>query len=365
MVKLHVGTGVRQQIFNIHKALLCSQSSHFAVYFNSNINLRSHSSSRQKELFFSSDDPTIFGLIVDWLCRGSIPGILSSNPTLLQAKTSTPPILQSQVHELLKLIANISKIKLGEFFKAPVAEIWPYYKEEYKKVIRNEIDLRTILTKLSTNKYPTLDALKADFDLMYDNAVMFNGDPKHLVARTAEKIRSKVFEKVASFGQNSGPLPQTLSKIREPETHLGRDTQQEARHTLHQILCLAEKFSFKALFNHGITILIQLYKLYSLYPSSDTISYIYKNTEKGSKFRHYIARAIAHMAMSKPSCEQGTTEAIWKVLTTNGNEGLGEDVIELLRGQNGIKVEDAENVPACEYHYHDEGESMPCPWAGV
>ena len=370
MVKIHVGAGATQRTFNIHKELLCSQSSFFATYFSSSTNLPNYSSSgHEEDLFFPSDDPTIFALIIQWLYRGSIPGILSSNPTRLQAKTPTPPILQSQVHSLLTLITKISKLKLGEFFRAPVAEIWPCYAEEYKQVIRNEIDLRTILSKLSTNKYPTLDVLEADFDVMYDNAVVFNGDPTHIVARAAGKIRSRVFEKVASFNQQhigALPLPQTPRKNNTMEQQQERDTQQEARHTLHKLLCMAEKFSFKQLFNAAITTLLHLYKIYSLYPSSDTISYIYTHTAPGSKFRHYIARAVAHMVVSKPGCEQGSTGEIWKVLTMEGNEELGEEVIGVLRGRNGKWVEDAESVGVCEeYHYHDEGERVPCPWGGV
>jgi hypothetical protein len=366
MIKILVGTGGTQQTFNIHKALLCSQSSFFASYFSSNSNIGIHKSSSR--LVFPSDDPTIFFLIVQWLYRGSIPGILSSNPTVLQAKTPTTPILQSQVHSLFALITKISKLKLAEFFRAPVAEIWPCYAEEYKQVIRNEIHLRIILQKLSSNKYPTLDALKADFDLMYDNAVIFNGDPQHLVARAAGEIRSRVFEKVDSFNQQQhiGPLPQTPRKNIKREQQQERDTQQELRHTLHKLLCLAEKLTFASLFNHAITFLIHLYKKYPIYPSSDTISYIYTHTENGSKFRHYIARAVAHMVVSKPGCEHGSTEMIWKILIMEGNEGLGEEVVGVLRGRNGGRVEEAESVGVCEeYHYHNEGERVSCLWAGV
>jgi hypothetical protein len=369
MVKIHVGTGATQQTFDIHKALLCSQSSFFASCFSSNSNIDIHKPSSR--LVFPSDDPTIFSLVVQWLYRGSIPGILPSNFTLLQVntKTETPPILQSQVHSLLALITKISKLKLGEFFRAPVAEIWPYYADEYKEVIRNEIDLRTILQKLSTNKYPTLDAVKADFDLMYENAVVFNGDPIHIVARAAGEIRSKVFDKIASFNQQhigALTLPQTPRKDNTMEQQQERDMQQEVRHTLHKLICLAEKFSFSNLFNHCITTLLHLYKIHSLYPSADTISYIYTHTEPGSKIRHYIARAVAHMVVSKPGCEQGSTEMIWKVLKMEGNEGLGEEVIGVLRGRNGGRVEDAESVRVCEeYHYHGEGERVSCLWAGV
>jgi hypothetical protein len=372
MVKVQVGTGVTKHTFNIHKALPCSQSSFFTSYFNSTTDLPNHSSSTFEEyIFFSSDDPTIFALIVQWLYHGSTLGILSLNPILLQVntKTETPPILQSQVHSLLALITKIWKLKLGEFFRAPVSEIWPCYTEEYKQVIRNEIDLRTTLQKLSTNKYPTLDALKPDFDLMYDNAVWFNGDPTHKVARAAGEIRSRVIEKVASFNQpeqiGAPPLPQTPRKTNIKEEQPERDTQQELRHTLHKLSCMAEKFSFKQLFNAAIATLLHVYKIYSLYTSSDTISYVWTHTEPGSKFRHYIARAVAHMVVSKPGCEHGSTGEIWRDLM-EGNEGLGEEVVGVLRERNGVRVEDAESVGVCkEYHYHEEGERMPCLWGGV
>jgi len=56
----------------------------------------------------------------------------------------------------------------------------------------------------------------------------------------------------------------------------------------------------------------------------------------------------------------------WKILIMEGNEGLGVEVVGVLRGRNGGRVEEAESVGVCEeYHYHDEGERVPCPWGGV
>jgi hypothetical protein len=113
--------------------------------------------------------------------------------------------------------------------------------------------------------------------------------------------------------------------------------------------------------------LIPLYKAHRLYPSFDTISYIYSNTVAGSKLRLYVARALAHMIVSKPPDAQGEgrelgvrTEWIWDVMKEN--EELGVEMLRELRGKNGVSVGEAEDAGGCEYHWH--GEAEVCPLAG-
>lgn len=64
-------------------------------------------------------------------------------------------------------------------------------------------DLRTIRSKLDTDKYDSVDAWEADMDLMIDNAIKFNGSESE-VGQIAHRLRSKMREVVAPLRSSSG-----------------------------------------------------------------------------------------------------------------------------------------------------------------
>ncbi|PQE30033.1 hypothetical protein CJF32_00009453 [Rutstroemia sp. NJR-2017a WRK4] len=117
------------------------------------------------------------------------------------------PISHHQTREITRILKNVLKTQAGKNFKAPVAVLWPAFAEAYAARIPNEIDLGTMEKKLRNGNYKTINDLKADLDLLYDNAVTFNGED-HLVATAANDVRMSMFEKLA----NLPPEPPAVAK---------------------------------------------------------------------------------------------------------------------------------------------------------
>jgi len=358
VIILHIGISSSQRRFQVHKSLLSSNSPLWADYFSS----LPDPEQDLTDLDFVDEDPSIFALLVEWLYHGSIPSLPS--PSFPLTQTTIPSTHKTQ---LLKTLTKIAKTQLGQPFRAPVSEIWPEYADRYAEKIELPIDLSTILSKLQADKYATIDELKSEFDLLYNNAVLFNG-LNHSVTSTAIKLRAKVLEKIEAIETvEQVPASPQLSNIRDSVREGGGETNRELRHTLQKLICLSECYRFDALSAICMDALIPLYKAHRLYPSSDTISYIYSNTVAGSKLRLYVARALAHMIVSKAPDAQGEgrelgvrTEWIWDVMKEN--EELGVEVLGNLRGKNGVLVGEAEDAGCCEYHWH--GEAEVCPLAG-
>ena len=62
---------------------------------------------------------------------------------------------------------------------------------DYPDVIQNPMDLGTVLTKLEKREYQTIDSLRADLDLIWDNACKYNMQESE-VAADANKMRTLV-----------------------------------------------------------------------------------------------------------------------------------------------------------------------------
>ena len=74
----------------------------------------------------------------------------------------------------------------------PVALQIPTYHDIIPK--KDARDLRTIRSKLETDKYDSIDAWEADMHLMVDNAIKFNGlesDVGQVALRMRDKIREE------------------------------------------------------------------------------------------------------------------------------------------------------------------------------
>lgn len=79
--------------------------------------------------------------------------------------------LKSRVGQLCYKITNdIFDNKVSFHFREPVAS------QEYKNLIKNPMDLGTIKKKIKSNQYSGFDSWKHDMDLIYSNAVEFNGE---------------------------------------------------------------------------------------------------------------------------------------------------------------------------------------------
>lgn len=92
-------------------------------------------------------------------------------------------------------ILLLTTFSLSSFvFRVPVdpvlLEIPTYFDVIPRKDTR---DLGTIKQKLDTDKYDTVDALKADFDLMIHNAFLFNGVDSE-VGQIATAVKKRFYE---------------------------------------------------------------------------------------------------------------------------------------------------------------------------
>ena len=83
--------------------------------------------------------------------------------------------LKSRIGQLCSKITNdIFDNKVSLYFREPVAS------QEYKNLIKNPMDLGTIKKKIKSNQYTGFDGWKHDMDLIYSNAVEFNGEDSEI-----------------------------------------------------------------------------------------------------------------------------------------------------------------------------------------
>jgi len=112
------------------------------------------------------------------------------------ALSEVVPISPYQSKEIIKILKAVAKTKDGKNFRAPVRTLWPNFADQYAAKIPNEIDLATMETKVREGKYAAMSDFKADVQLLYDNALTFNGDP-HLVTKAADAVRQAILEKAS------------------------------------------------------------------------------------------------------------------------------------------------------------------------
>jgi transcription initiation factor TFIID subunit 2 len=101
----------------------------------------------------------------------------------------------------------------------PIALGIPQYHEIIPK--KDARDLKTIRTKLDSDRYETADSFEADLDLMVDNAITFNGEDSE-VGLVAVKMRDLCrrlisewksnFSKKRKDGDQSTPQPTKRAK---------------------------------------------------------------------------------------------------------------------------------------------------------
>jgi len=91
-------------------------------------------------------------------------------------------------------------------------------------------DLRTIRTKLDTDKHDSIDAWEADIDLMVRNAITFNGADSevgqiaaHLQARARELVAG--VRAAASVGQQTQPAGKKRAGTGTPGASVGAGVQ--------------------------------------------------------------------------------------------------------------------------------------------
>ena len=79
-------------------------------------------------------------------------------------------------YPLLTVAMRCSRVQpSAKYFKEPVQwqklQLW-----NYLDIVTNPMDLATVLRKLENRDYQSVAALRADVDLIWDNAILFNGE---------------------------------------------------------------------------------------------------------------------------------------------------------------------------------------------
>jgi bromodomain-containing factor 1 len=108
------------------------------------------------------------------------------------------PMTAIQHKYILEQVRKAKKVKFGQMFLKPVDPV-ALNIPTYPDVIKNPMDLSTMEDKLKKHMYASADDLMADFNLIIDNCVKFNG-ATHLVSEAALNLR-------AYFNKNMSLMP--------------------------------------------------------------------------------------------------------------------------------------------------------------
>lgn len=127
------------------------------------------------------------------------------------AKSDGSEITPFQVKEISKILKNGARTQSGKNFRAPVARLWPGFAEAYDAKITNQIDLESMEKKLKDGLYSTVQAVKDDVQLLYDNALLFNG-PGHSIEMAAAEVRTSLLGKFNSLPSEPAPIPKREKK---------------------------------------------------------------------------------------------------------------------------------------------------------
>ncbi|KAJ2907101.1 hypothetical protein MKZ38_007616 [Zalerion maritima] len=124
------------------------------------------------------------------------------------------PLTPTMVKEAKKAIAGIKKTKVGGQLCKPIEASWPQLQEEYYARIKKPVNFGDIDGKLKEGKYATLAELKADLDLIYSNAIDFNG-LGHIIAQQAHDYVERVM-RALKIESHDKPRPARKDSMAKP-----------------------------------------------------------------------------------------------------------------------------------------------------
>lgn len=112
-------------------------------------------------------------------------------------------LLREQFRWLAKTIQNLKKKKDAQLFLLPVDPV-ALGIPTYFDVVKNPMDISTIERKLSFKEYSSVQEVKQDFDLMFNNCYLFNG-PDSAVSVIGKSLQT-------SFDREMLKLPKTVKQ---------------------------------------------------------------------------------------------------------------------------------------------------------
>ena len=143
------------------------------------------------------------------------------------------PMTEAQSKQLKQNLQNLKKGKHATSFTKPVDAV-ALKIPQYYDIITNPMDLSTMEQKLKEGKYSSVNEFVADFNLIIDNCVRFNG-PTHAITVASMNMKAQFgagLKKVPKSGeivepvqkkqrQSSFALPARETKRRESRPSLG------------------------------------------------------------------------------------------------------------------------------------------------
>lgn len=331
---------------------------------------RKHEADAVETVDLPMEDSEIFAILIHWFHDQTLPEGLTDQVSTAFVGLREEWMANAEADNLLSFVREMLAKPLGKQFRAPVVELWPQFAEKYQAQISSPIDLGIINTKLSVYNYKKLSQVRADFDLLYNNWVLFAGQD-HAITKVAEEVRDRAVERIEIitpqpyFVAMPNGTPQSNRNVDRQTAGIGR--------VLCQLICLAEKFGFTGLVDISMDSLMAFARQHKLHPSATMINYVYDNTMPGSKLRLYVARSLADMIFGSPTpnaqdgerlyTRAGRTPIEWAYNVMATNRMIGIEVLDVMRLHQGVTISDegAAYAPRCSYHEH--GFEVPCPYA--
>ncbi len=129
------------------------------------------------------------------------------------AKPDSSEITPFELKEIIKILKNASRTHSGKNFRAPVGTLWPNFAEQYAAKIAKPVDLASMEKKLRDGLYPTMGDVRADVQLLYDNAEAFNG-VDHIITKAASEVRESLLQKLNNLPSEPAPV---VKKEKKPK----------------------------------------------------------------------------------------------------------------------------------------------------
>ncbi|KUJ18201.1 Bromodomain-containing protein [Mollisia scopiformis] len=106
-----------------------------------------------------------------------------------------PKLTPFAANNIIKIIKTVARSPAGKNFRGPVARLWPTFAALYAEKISTPIDLETMEHRLRDMVYQTMSEVISDIELLYSNALTFNG-PGHAVTNAGKDVRATLLNKV-------------------------------------------------------------------------------------------------------------------------------------------------------------------------
>ncbi|KAE8446739.1 hypothetical protein EG329_011644 [Mollisiaceae sp. DMI_Dod_QoI] len=103
-----------------------------------------------------------------------------------------------EVRELIQIVKSVARTRDGQDFCQPVAKLWPNFAAAYAQKISNPIDLETMEYRLQNKIYKTMNDVRADIQLLFNNALTFNG-PGSTFTFAAGQVRDALLNRIANI----------------------------------------------------------------------------------------------------------------------------------------------------------------------